>query len=410
MYQAVADCARHVLKASGSGILSRALPLQRLAVAHQFEMEPPVAFSDTTALIVVKGSAYLVTKFQVLTECSMEDIDIQQVSTESCSNVVALMKTSTRGHSLVPVTLSSSNVLHLHGNGSFCAWPYQISGLQNVKMITTGDRHALIVLVDGRVLSFGHTGSGAMGHGDRQKRLCPSEISALRGVKVTHAAAGFDHSVFVATTGEAWTCGQGKHGQLGLGSTDEALLPHHIGQLPSAQVLRCAAAVHTSCFLLGDGSAWTCGSGRAGVLGHGSKENELLPRRISALCPKMGGYVQCSLGMTHGLLLAFDCFASGCWGDPGQAASVRASVVGVGSNRNGQLGDIPDHEVLRPKELPLPFSTIPVAIAVSTNASLIVVKGGDFLVIAHRQIKRCSMSTLQNRVVAPEQTLCSTCG
>lgn len=408
MYQAVADRARHVLKASGSAILSQALPLQRLAVAHQFEMAPPAALSDTSALIVVKGLAYLVTKFQVLTEFSMEAVDIQQVSAESCSNGVALMKTNTRCQTLVPVTVSSSSVLQLHGTSTFCAWPYQISGLQNVKMITTGCRHALIVLLDGRVLSLGYTGSGAMGHGDRQKRLCPSEISALRCVKVTHAAAGFDHSIFVAASGEAWTCGQGGHGQLGLGSTDEALLPQHIRQLPSAQVVHCAAAVHTSCFLLGDGSAWTCGSGRAGILGHGSKTNVLVPRRISALCPKMGGYVQCALGMTHGLLLAFDCIASACRGN--SVASVRVSVVGFGSNRNGQLGDIPEHEVLRPKELPLPFASIPVAIAVSTNASLIVLRGGDFLVIAHRQIKRCSMSGLHNRVPASEQTLCSTCG
>lgn len=407
MYHAVKDFAVHVLKASGSVMLSKALPMQRLGVAHNLEMAPPAALTDTEALIVVKGSTYLISKFQVLSDFCLQDSNIKLLSTDSCSNVVALMQTDPRGQSLVPVTVSSTNVLRLHGSSSFCAPHYQISSLQNVKMIATGRNHALIVLVDGQVLSFGHTGSGALGHGDRQKRLRPSEITALRGVEVTHAAAGFDHSIFLDTNGDAWTCGQGRHGQLGSGSTDESLLPHHIRQLPSAQVVHCSAAVHTSCFLLRDGSAWTCGSGKTGILGHGSKRNELVPRRISALCPKMSGFVQCSFGMTHGLFLAFDCIASSCWGNA--AASIRASVVGVGSNSNGQLGDIPEEEVLRPKELHLPFDSIPLAIAVSSNASLIVLKGGDFLVIAQRVIQACSMNSLQERSRVCQQTLCSTC-
>merc|ERR1712232_307354 len=140
------------------------------------------------------------------------------------------------------VTLSSSNVLNFHGTvGTMCTWQNQISGLQQVKMISTGRNHALIVMVDGRVLSFGHTGSGALGHGDRQSRNRPTEIDALSDVEVSHVAAGFDHSLFVSMKGDAWTCGHGVYGQLGLSSTDDALVPQRIRQLPDGQVVHCAA-------------------------------------------------------------------------------------------------------------------------------------------------------------------------
>merc|ERR1719352_816439 len=121
MYHAVKDCAVHILKASGYVMLSKALPLQRLGVAHNFEVAPPVALSDTEAVIVVKGSTYLISKFQVLSDFSMQESNIKLLPTDSCSNVVALMQTDPRGQSLVPVTVSSTNVLRLHGSSSFCA-------------------------------------------------------------------------------------------------------------------------------------------------------------------------------------------------------------------------------------------------------------------------------------------------
>jgi len=411
LYRVVEACAAHVLKISGSAILSRALPLQRLALVNMLEMSSQVALSDTSALVVLKGAAYLITKLDVhQTDFTMDFTNVEQVSTESCPSAVAFMRTNGRGQALMPVTVSSSNVLSLHGiSFAWAAWQNQISGLTQVKMIAAGQNHTLIVLVNGQVLSFGHTGSGALGHGDRHSRNCPTEICALRSVEVSHASAGFDHSLFVSTKGEAWACGQGSRGQLGLGTPDEASLPQYIRQLPSGQVVHCTAAVHTSCFLLQDGSAWTCGSGRYGLLGHGHKRDELLPRRICGLCPHVSGFVQCSFGMTHGLMLTFDCIASALWRNTGAHTSIRASAVGVGSNRNGQLGDIAEVEVLRPKELSLPFGSIPVAVAVSTNASLIVVRGGSILVIAQRITQRCTLNELNDRILACQQSACSTC-
>jgi alpha-tubulin suppressor-like RCC1 family protein len=373
-------------------------------------MVPKVAFTDTSALLVLNRATYLITKYDSLTGFTMKTTHVEKVAAESCPKVVALMQTKTRAQTLVPVTVSSSNVLSFHGTfGTMCAWQNQISGLEQVKMISTGRNHALIVLVDGRVLSFGHTGSGALGHGDRQSRNRPTEIQALRDVDMSHAAAGFDHSLFVSIDGEAWTCGQGTYGQLGLGSTDEALTPQYIRQLPAGQVVHCTAAVQTSCFLLSDGSAWSCGNGRTGILGHGHKRDVLVPQRISGHCPNMSGFVQCSFGMTHGLFLTFDCIASAWWGIKDVCSPIRASVVGVGSNKNGQLGHFSEDVVLRPKELRLPFGSIPVAIAASTNASLIVLRGGSFLVIAQREIQTCSLTELNEKMLACQQSACATC-
>lgn len=114
---------------------------------------------------------------------------------------------------------------------------------------------------------------------------------------------------------------------------------------------------------------------------------------------KNSGFVECSLGPQHGLLLAYDCITF--WGSSSASlqtsAPIRASVYGLGSNGSGQLGQLPS-DCWRPKELVLPAGFIPVAIAVSANASLIVAKGGEFLLMAQGVTQRCSLSKEESHI------------
>lgn len=392
----LAAWANYAVKASGCSILSQALPLQRLSLAHRFETAPRAALCDGYALLVLKGSVFLISHFDCLGDPSMEHAFVRKIPASSPMDAVAFLHSRKPRQRLVPMTVSSSHLLSLHDTTSkLDFWHSKISTREPVKMVAAGRNHVLLVLCDGRVLSFGDASPGALGHGDAQGRCVPTEIQALKSAAVTYAAAGYHHSLFVTKEGGALACGDGAHGQLGLGSNIDSLFPTHVTKLPDGQVMKCAAGVHTSCFLLGDGSTWTCGSGRFGVLGHGHTKDLLAPERIKVLCPKHSGFVDCSLGPKHGLLLAYDCITS--WSGSSGSSLIRASVFGLGSNEDGQLGHL-DEEVSRPKELDLPFGLIPVAIAVSANSSLIVAKGGDFLLIAQGVTQRCCVNREETHI------------
>mmetsp|Transcript_10638 Transcript_10638/g.20620 ORF Transcript_10638/g.20620 Transcript_10638/m.20620 type:complete len:463 (+) Transcript_10638:40-1428(+) len=402
-YQEMQGCAAIFLDSSGFAILGRALPLQRFGIAQRFDAASQAALSDTSALVCLSGIVHLIENFNCMDDCSMRSARAQQIFVGDAT--VALMHSKKAGEPPVPVTVSC-NVLQFHGASSVFSWHHQMSNGPQVKMVTAGRHHVLIVLVDGPVLSFGHTSSGALGHDDVASRRFPTEILTLRGEGVAHAAAGYDHSVFVTAGGKVLSCGRGNHGQLGLGYTGDVTSPQCVEKFAGRKVAHCAAAVHISGFLLRDGSAWTCGSGRYGMHGHGHKRNVLVPQRISRLCPKVSGFINCCFGQTHGLLLSGDCITSSWSG----RAAIRASVFGVGSNGGGQLGHLIEHETLRPKELCLPSGLVPIAIAVSSNASLVVVSGGQFLVVTQGIIQRCSVNEGDDRVNSTvcQQINCST--
>jgi len=402
-YQHMQSCAAAFLDSLGFAILVKALPLQRFGLANRFEAAPQAALSDTSALVCLNGAVHLIDSFNCVDDCSMRFACTRQIFKGDAA--VAFLHSSKAGGPPMPVTVSS-NVLQLHGTSSKLARYHQISNSPQVKTIAAGRHHALIVLEDGCVLSFGNTASGALGHDNGKSCSFPTEILALRGERVTRAAAGYDHSVFVTAGGKVLSCGRGNHGQLGLGCKADVVSPQCVEKLAGRQVAHCVAAAHISGFLLRDGSAWTCGSGRYGLHGHGHKRDLLVPQRISRLCPKVSGFIDCCFGQTHGLLLSCDCITSAWSG----RASIRTSVFGVGSNGNGQLGHLLQHETSRPKELCLPSGSIPVAIAVSSNASLVVISGGQFLFITQGIIQRCSVNEGDDRVNSTicQQTTCST--
>jgi alpha-tubulin suppressor-like RCC1 family protein len=50
-------------------------------------------------------------------------------------------------------------------------------------------------------------------------------VDGLDGAAVTAVAAGKSHSAAVASSGEAWTWGEGREGKLGHGCTDNMFVP-----------------------------------------------------------------------------------------------------------------------------------------------------------------------------------------
>ena len=103
----------------------------------------------------------------------------------------------------------------------------------------------------------------------------------------------------VSHSGSVYAWGKNSRGQLGLGDTEDRPFPAQVRSLRNQRVCYVACgAEHTLC-LTEDGGVFSFGSGQYGQLGHGSKSDEQLPRKIIEL---MGTEVsQIACGKRHTL-------------------------------------------------------------------------------------------------------------
>ncbi|CAM4858154.1 unnamed protein product [Rotaria socialis] len=116
--------------------------------------------------------------------------------------------------------------------------------------IACGAYHSLIISKSGTVFTCGLNSAGQLGLGDTDTRAWPSNIKGLQQQKVTYAACGEKHSVVVTLDGGVFSFGCGIHGQLGHNSTNDELLPKKISELMGSQVTQIACGrSHTVIFL-----------------------------------------------------------------------------------------------------------------------------------------------------------------
>lgn len=88
-----------------------------------------------------------------------------------------------------------------------------------IKQISAGGHHTLILTSDGQVYSFGYGSHGQLGHKNTLNYFEPKLVNDLKNVQIEQVAAGWNHSIVLAKTGDIYVCGHGDYGQLGLGET-----------------------------------------------------------------------------------------------------------------------------------------------------------------------------------------------
>ena len=88
-----------------------------------------------------------------------------------------------------------------------------------------------MVSADGRVWTFGDGWNGRLGHNDEQQRLVPTLLAAevFKGSKIVTVAAGGYYTMAVGVNGALWAWGRGSSGKLGLGDTNDRLMPTLVG-------------------------------------------------------------------------------------------------------------------------------------------------------------------------------------
>ncbi|MCB1229029.1 MAG: choice-of-anchor D domain-containing protein [Verrucomicrobiae bacterium] len=158
---------------------------------------------------------------------------------------------------------------------------------KTIVQAATGYAHSLILCSDGTVLAFGDNNYGQLGDGTNSDRDVPvmvdfgSEFAGKQAIAVT---AGGYHSLALFSDGSLAAWGLNGSGQLGIGTTENSVVPVLIdpalGALAGHHVILVDAGFNHTMALCEDGSVKGWGSNFVGTLGDGTFDYRSVPISI----------------------------------------------------------------------------------------------------------------------------------
>uniref|UniRef100_A0A7N9AQC3 HECT and RLD domain containing E3 ubiquitin protein ligase 3 n=1 Tax=Mastacembelus armatus TaxID=205130 RepID=A0A7N9AQC3_9TELE len=207
---------------------------------------------------------------------------------------------------------------------------------------------SVMTLSDGELFTWGQNTNGQLGLGKGEpSKLFPHPLKSLAGIPLAQITAGGDHSFALSLSGAVFGWGKNRAGQLGLNDKQDRAVPCHIKFLRSQKVVYISCGDEHTAALTKDGGLFTFGEGSWGQLGHGSTNNELLPRRVMELMGTEVSQITCGRHHTlaflpsSGIVYAFGCNSHGQLGTgmPGDARSpfpVKTSLLSGNFRRTGK--------------------------------------------------------------------------
>jgi alpha-tubulin suppressor-like RCC1 family protein len=234
------------------------------------------------------------------------------------------------------------SAVHKHGfyikNGNVCVFekainnipntyiPVLVRNLNNIKQVSAGSYHTLVLTKEGQVYSFGRNELGQLGLGHTKTIIDPTSIPNLKNIVQT--SAGENHSLLLTQNGEIYSFGNNQYGQLGLGDYEKRSTPTLIPNINN--IMQISAGGYYSLLLNKNGEVYSFGKEARGKLGLGDCENQIVPTLIPIEYFNNSPIVQVSAGVCHSLALTID----------GNVYS-----FGYGGHGGLGLGDINDRNV-----------------------------------------------------------------
>uniref|UniRef100_A0A3B4YKW9 HECT and RLD domain containing E3 ubiquitin protein ligase 3 n=1 Tax=Seriola lalandi dorsalis TaxID=1841481 RepID=A0A3B4YKW9_SERLL len=221
-----------------------------------------------------------------------------------------------------------------------------------ISQVMCGNQHCIALSRDGQLFTWGQNTSGQLGLGKGEpSKLFPHPLKSLAGIPLAQITAGGDHSFALSLSGAVFGWGKNRAGQLGLNDKQDRAVPCHIKFLRSQKVVYISCGDEHTAALTKDGGLFTFGDGSWGQLGHGSTNNELLPRRVLELMGTEVSQITCGRHHTlafvpsSGLVYAFGCnshgqLGTGILGDARSPFPVKTSLLTGHFHRPGKQSDI----------------------------------------------------------------------
>ncbi|TYZ68450.1 hypothetical protein PybrP1_004309 [[Pythium] brassicae (nom. inval.)] len=213
--------------------------------------------------------------------------------------------------------------------------------------VACGREHTMAVLVNGDLYAFGWAEAGRLGTGDTGCCAYPTKVLALQSTPIQAAACGREHTLALTKQGEVFAFGAGFGGRLGIGSEADEEYPVRVAALDGVRIVRIDAGECHSAAVNDSGDVFTWGFGNSGALGTGSRDNSLLPTKVSGAWQDDEDESGAQATVT----------ALACGGYHTLVATSAGKLYGWGDSAAGQLGAAlvaaPDMIVLAPHEIPL---------------------------------------------------------
>ncbi|MBA0724764.1 hypothetical protein Golax_021426, partial [Gossypium laxum] len=236
-----------------------------------------------------------------------------------------------------------------HGDFSDLFTPQPIKALHGlrIKQIACGDSHCLAVTMEGEVQSWGRNQNGQLGLGSTEDSLVPQKIQAFQGISIKMVAAGAEHTAAVSEEGALYGWGWGRYGNLGLGDRNDRLVPEKVSTLNGEKMNMVACGWRHTISVSDTGRLYTYGWSKYGQLGHGDFEDHLVPHKVESLADSF--IKQVAGGWRHTMALTSDGKLYG-WGWNKKVVQVSCgwrhtlaiteekNVFSWGRGTNGQLG------------------------------------------------------------------------
>ncbi|WP_309889945.1 RCC1 repeat-containing protein [Archangium sp.] len=274
--------------------------------------------------------------------------------------------------------------------------PTQLVAPPGVRDLSGGQTFSLTMTEEGAFWSWGLNPNGQLGDNTLSARLQPVRVLFPSPITSLSFGPGPSHALALMANGDVWTWGLNATGQAGIGSEQNQVATPTI--VPSlAGVSAVAAGSGFSLALKGDGTVWAWGVNSSGQLGNGVLfGTSTTPAQV----PNLSGVTAIAAGHTHVLALKGD-GTVWMWGSsvgfsatvPTQVASLTqvvaiaagqnfsvalksdGTVWGWGENGSGQLAD--GTSVDRPAPVQVPGLSGITAIAPGTSHVLALKSDGS---------------------------------
>ncbi|KAM0848563.1 hypothetical protein ACQ4PT_054310 [Festuca glaucescens] len=199
------------------------------------------------------------------------------------------------------------------GNAHIQKLPCKVDALHGsyIKTVAASKFHSVALSSDGELYTWGFGRGGRLGHPDIQSGqttavITPRQVTVRLGRKQVNVVAAAKHHTVIATeSGELFTWGSNREGQLGYPSVDTQPTPRRVSSLKQ-RIIAVAAANKHSAAVADTGEVFTWGSNKEGQLGYGTSNSasNCIPRMVEYLKGKVLKGV--SAAKYHTLVLGAD--------------------------------------------------------------------------------------------------------
>ena len=150
--------------------------------------------------------------------------------------------------------------------------PVRLEALKDVSVVNVnkGCSSAFALVMDdgGQVYAWGRNEDGQLGLGDTDDRMVPELVQEITGHNIVEIATGKGHSLFLTSEGKVLAAGSNDKGQCGQGKKTGNLETPKLISHEGADIVSVACGAEFSVLLDKDGKVWTFGMPADGMLGH----------------------------------------------------------------------------------------------------------------------------------------------